>query len=60
MVIIAINLAGSTPLARGTLNVCILLISPCRFNPARAGNSIGLCMRMDESTVQPRSRGELA
>ncbi len=50
---------GSTPLARGTLNVCILLISRRRFNPACAGNSFVKYAVTSLDSVQPRLRGEL-
>ena len=49
---------GSSPLARGTLGLRILLRGTNRFIPARAGNTQMVAAATGESSVHPRSRGE--
>ena len=50
---------GSTPLTRGTHQICGAYPYASRFNPAHAGNSLPPLQQRRPRTVQPRSRGEL-
>ena len=49
---------GSSPLARGTLDVCLIDTAPARFIPAGAGNTASWNLSSMSSTVHPRWRGE--
>ena len=51
-------LDGSSPLARGTLQVAVLLLHLVRFIPARAGNTRRRMCAPCRPAVHPRSRGE--
>ena len=51
-------MAGSSPLARGTLSVSRSIAALPRFIPARAGNTAFRGMEDALVTVHPRSRGE--
>ena len=50
--------AGSSPLARGTLEVVRVPVAGGRFIPARAGNTSRWSRRRGRPPVHPRSRGE--
>ena len=50
---------GSSPLARGTLQLSQLMIFARRFIPACAGNSLTLTYSPEHLPVHPRLRGEL-
>ena len=52
------NLAGSSPLARGTRRVSVAWHVCLRFIPARAGNTTATGPSTCSPTVHPRSRGE--
>ena len=52
------NLAGSSPLARGTRHRPPHARGLCRFIPARAGNTWAFRSNCCSSAVHPRSRGE--
>ncbi len=49
---------GLSPLARGTLTTRLPVVSSMRFIPAGAGNTSGLSLRIMQSPVYPRWRGE--
>ncbi len=49
---------GSSPLARGTLNISNVAIEGRRFIPAGAGNTDCCCWRCWRRSVHPRWRGE--
>ena len=50
---------GSSPLARGTLNIPIGDLTVSRFIPACAGNSTAAAANIISAPVHPRLRGEL-
>ena len=52
--------AGSSPLARGTLDHRLIGPTRYRFIPARAGNTEAPCAAPIRAPVHPRSRGEHA
>ena len=54
-----LNEGGSSPLARGTLWLCLQKLAANRFIPACAGNSIMEPIQTLPSLVHPRLRGEL-
>ena len=49
---------GSSPRARGTLVILMLLLGPVRFIPACAGNATGTRFSRVRAAVHPRVRGE--
>ena len=49
---------GSSPLARGTLGMCVLLGCSSGLIPARAGNTLAGTCEATTSRAHPRSRGE--
>ena len=49
---------GSSPLARGTLIVVMVVIRRSGLIPARAGNTLGADGWDKNSRAHPRSRGE--
>ena len=49
---------GSSPLARGTLNVCHSAKRLARLIPARAGNTVSTQRGKSDRPAHPRSRGE--
>ena len=49
---------GSSPLARGTRQLCMIAKAANRFIPARAGNTSPSRSRGNTASVHPRSRGE--
>ncbi len=51
-------MGGSSPHARGTLPADPLPRNPCRFIPARAGNTLQFLALVDPPLVHPRTRGE--
>ena len=57
--VISPDARGSSPLARGTLNVMTTSLVLFRFIPACAGNSPTRAIRAQEFSVHPRLRGEL-
>ena len=53
-----VRLAGSSPLARGTLLGFVVCSAVCRLIPARAGNTAPARRCRSQSPAHPRSRGE--
>ncbi len=52
------GMAGSSPLARGTVRQAVEHLIGKRFIPARAGNGVGSGRHRHQEPVHPRSRGE--
>ena len=53
-----LNLAGLSPLARGTRHSCAIVETSKRFIPAGAGNTFNTCSIASLFAVYPRWRGE--
>ena len=51
-------MGGSSPLARGTLLIAILVVRLIGLIPARAGNTFSQTEMLIKERAHPRSRGE--